>query len=169
MCRFIGDLAHHDAQRPAAVHLDDERRCEAHGTHALALVVGGLPVEPLGGEDAVTHERVDGEVAYAKRGEVLEEVRPLARLDAVAAQARLDYHFRRRDVGPLDGDAEPRVARSPAAGADKHIGCALVEVLAVEAVYLLGQARVVGGVEVRRFDLFDVMHLFAHAVAERVG
>ena len=84
----------------------------------LCLLDGGELVEDFLTVDAVATEGVDGEVADAKRREVLEEVGALAGVNLEAVQTGLHDDLRRADVRPFDGDAEPRVAAPPAARAD---------------------------------------------------
>ena len=80
---------------------------------------GGQLVENFLPIDAVASEGVDGEVADAERGEVLEEVCALARIDLEAVQSCLDNDLGCADLRPLDRDAKPRVGASPTARADK--------------------------------------------------
>ena len=67
--------------------------------------------------DIVDVSRVDCEVADAERRKILEEMRALARLNAIVRQCRLDDKARRGDVRPLYGDAQSAVARAPASRA----------------------------------------------------
>ena len=62
--------------------------------HRLALVDGRHRVEPPFVEPAVAHERVDRQVADAERGQILEKMRALTRLDGEVLQPALDDHFR---------------------------------------------------------------------------
>ena len=91
----------------------------------LRLLDGGQGIEDVLAVDAVAAEGVDGEVADAERGEVLEEVGALAGVDLEVVQAGFYDDLRGADVRPLDGDAQPRVAAPPAAGADEEIGSSL--------------------------------------------
>ena len=108
----------HDCFLLAAIDLDGQRGWQADVADMLCLLHGGQCVEDFLPVDAVTSEGVDGEVADAKRGEVLEEVGALAGVHLEAVQPCLHDDLGSTDVAPLDGYAEPRVAASPTAGAD---------------------------------------------------
>ena len=58
-------------------------------------------------EESFTTVLVDGEVAHAKRREVLKEVRSLARVDTIVLQCHFHYYACCRYVGPLYGYSEP--------------------------------------------------------------
>ena len=58
------------------------------------FVQGGLRIELCDIEAAVPLERIDRQVADPERGEILEKVRALARLDTEIIQPALDDHFR---------------------------------------------------------------------------
>lgn len=58
------------------------------------FVQGGLRIELCDIEAAVPLERIDRQVAYPERGEILEKVRALARFDTEIIQPALDDHFR---------------------------------------------------------------------------
>ena len=79
---------------------------------------GGEVVEDFLTIDAVASVGVDGEVADAKGGEVLEEVGALRGVNLEAIQASLYDDLCRADLRPLDGNAKPRVAASPTARAN---------------------------------------------------
>ena len=69
-----------------AVHHDLQRLLEAHMAHEVGLLDSGHRIEYLLLEDAVAGVGVDGEIAYAERGEVLEEVGALGGIDMVVLQ-----------------------------------------------------------------------------------
>ena len=58
------------------------------------FVQGGLRIELCDIEAAVPLERIDRQVTYPERGEILEKVRALARFDTEIIQPALDDHFR---------------------------------------------------------------------------
>ena len=102
----------------AAIDFDGEGRGQADVAHVLRLLDGGQPVENVLTVDAVAPEGVDGEIADAQRREVLEEVRALAGINLETVKSCLHDDLSCADMRPFDGDAEPRVAASPAARAD---------------------------------------------------
>ena len=57
-----------------------------HVAHEVGLLDSGHRIEYLLLEDAVAGIGVDGEIAYAERGEVLEEVGALGGIDMVVLQ-----------------------------------------------------------------------------------
>lgn len=92
------------------VHHYFQRTAEAHVAYVLRLVNGGHGVEQFLLEYAVVLVSVDGEISHAETRQVLEEVRALARVNAIVWQSGLNYHARRADVRPLHGNAQPIVA-----------------------------------------------------------
>ncbi len=114
--------AHHHRLLLAAIDFDGEGLGQAYVAYVLRLLYGGQLVEDFLPVDAVASESVDGKVADAKRGKVLEEMRALARVNLEAVQSSLDDDLRGTDVAPLDGNAEPRVAASPTARTDEEVG-----------------------------------------------
>lgn len=137
-----------------AVDLDEEWAGQANVTDEFGLIDGWQLIELLFAPDAIATEGVDSEVRDAERGEVLEEVGALRRIDLEIVQSRLDYNPGSRDVRPLDGDAKPRVARAPATRTDVDAVAAFVEELTVDVLDLLGDGGVVasgvGGLVARR-------------------
>ena len=107
------------------------------------------------------------EVEDGEAREVVEEVRALAGLGVHLGQRRLDDPARPGDLVPAHRDAEPGVARAPAAEADEQVGPAGLD-------ERRGSARsispAIAGVsrasKVVRLDVDDVPHLVA-PVAER--
>ncbi len=126
----------------------------------------GHGVEEVVAVDAVAEVVVDGEVADAEGGEVLEEVRALTGVYAVVLQAGLDDDLGRGYGGPLDGYAEPRVAAAPTAGPDEDVAAFLLEVLTVDLGNLVGDGGVHGGAPVVGLDVHDVLDIGDDAVAE---
>ena len=102
----------------AAIDFDGEGRGKADVADVFCFLDGGEVVEDFLTIDAIASEGVDGEVADAKGGEVLEEVGALRGVNLEAIQASLHDDLCRADLRPLDGNAEPRVAASPTARAD---------------------------------------------------
>ena len=76
---FFLRLFHH-AGGAAAVDANDDGRRKLHHPHMLALVDSGLTVKVFLIEVVVFTEGIDGEISHAERGEILEEMRALARL-----------------------------------------------------------------------------------------
>ena len=102
----------------AAIDFDGEGRGETDVADMGGFLDGGEVVEDFLTIDAVASEGVDGEVADAKGGEVLEEVGALRGVNLEAIQACLHDDLCRADLRPLDGNAKPRVGTSPTARAN---------------------------------------------------
>ena len=65
------------------VYFDGYGLFEGDYPDSFRFLFGGQAVQVIDVVDAVVYKRVDGEVSYAERGQVLEKVRSLARVDAV--------------------------------------------------------------------------------------
>ena len=74
----------------ATIDFDGERLWQTDVTNVFCLLNSRQFVENFLSVDTVASESIDGEVANAKRGEVLEEVRALARVNLEAVQACLN-------------------------------------------------------------------------------
>ena len=111
--------------------------------HKLSLFDGRHLVEQFFLQYAIVCIGVDGEVAYAERCQVLEEVSALRGIYMVVLQSCLDDDTGCRDVRPLDGDAQPVVAGAPTSRAYQHIVLVLIQELAVDLLYLVGNLRIV--------------------------
>ena len=94
---------------------------QADVADVLCLLDGGQLCEDFLTIDAVATEGVDGQVADAKGGEVLEEVGALAWVNLKAVESCLHDDLRGTDLRPLDGNAQPGVAAAPSPGADEQI------------------------------------------------
>ena len=129
---------------------------------------GGTGIEEVLVVDAVVHVGVDGEVAHAERCQVLEEVGALAGIHAVVGQAGFHDNPGRADVGPLHGDAQPRVAAAPASGADEDVVAAFVEELLVDFFDFPSYLLVVRGAVVVGFHVDDVVEVVHDAVPQGV-
>ena len=92
--------------------------------------------------------RVDGEIADAERGEVLEEVGTLGGIHMVVLQGRLDDDAGRTDMRPLHGDTQPVVTRAPASRSHEDVILVLSQEATVDLFYLVGDHRVIHGGEV---------------------
>ena len=116
----------------------------------------------------VVHVGVDGEVADAERGEVLEEVRPLAGVNAVVGQSGFHDDACGRYVRPLHGDAQPGVAASPASRSYQDVVASLLEEALVYSFNLPGYFGVVRGAVSLRLDVDHVVQVVHDAVPQRV-
>ena len=90
-----------------AVHHYLQRAGETHHAHMFGLHHRRHGVELALAEESVATVLVDGEVAHAKRREVLEEVCTLTRVYTIIFQSYLHNYTCCRYVGPLHGYAEP--------------------------------------------------------------
>ena len=145
-----------------AVHHDFDGVGEADVAHVFRFLNGRQGVEHAGLHDAITRIGIDGEVTYAKRGEILEEVRALRGVYVVVLQSGFYDDASCGDVRPFHGDAQPVVAGAPSSRPDEHVvgACTvLLEVFAiqelpVDLLYLVGNLWVVGSRKVLvRLDL----------------
>ena len=92
------------------IHHDFQGTVEADVAHKLRFLNGRHAVEDGLLQHTIASVGVDGEVADTKGGEVLEEMGALRGVDMIVLQASLNDDTGSRDVGPLDGDAQPIVA-----------------------------------------------------------
>ena len=83
--------------------------------------------------DAIAVEIIDGEIAHAKRGEVLEKVSALRRINAIVSQAGFDNDACSRDVWPFHRNSQPRIARSPSTRPYQDVVLAFVEEFGIDA------------------------------------
>ena len=163
---------HDDAFLLHAIDLDGEGTGETDVAHMLRLVDGGHLVEKFLTIDAVVHVVVDREIGDTEGGEVLKEMGALTGIDAIVLYAGFDDDLGSGDGGPLDGYAQPRVARTPSSGTDENVATTFVEEGAVDAFHLLGDGWVVGGrvdggarLGVDSLDIYHVLEVGHDAVA----
>ena len=91
-------------------------------------------------------------------GEILEEVRPLRRTDAVVGQPGLHDRAGTRDLIPAHRDAQPRIGRAPASDTDEQIRRGRIAKLGIEPADVRG-----GFAASRAVEPLDVHH---HHVAD---
>ena len=104
---IIIDLNQHYTLLFLAIHEYFKRFVKSHVPYKLSLFYCGHRIEHLLAVDAVVGVGVDGEVAHAKRREVLEEVRSLARVDTIVLQSHFHDYTCCRYMGPLYRYSEP--------------------------------------------------------------
>ena len=138
-----------------AIHQDSERTVEAYMTHILRLFYGWHRIEHLLVYEATLFGiGIYREIAHAKRGEVLEEVGALTRIDVVILQCHLYDDAGGTDMRPLDRYAQVMITRSPAARTYQHIILAICQELAVDALDIIGYIEVV-----HRREVVIVLHI----------
>ena len=116
------------------VHHDTEGFGQAYVADVLRLTDSGHTIEKFLAEEgsvgrtfATALSRfcsiagINGKVADAKRGEVLEEMSALRRVDAIVGKCHLSDDACTGDVRPLHRDAKPRIAGTPAARSHEGI------------------------------------------------
>ena len=130
----------------AAVYLDDQRYIETDVADMFCLLDGRQLVEYVLPVDAIASESIDGEIADSERGEVLEEVRALRRVDLEFVYAGFHNDLCCTDMTPPYGNAEPWVAAAPTAGTDEHIGGSLLGVFSQRRILRLCVLSVCWGV-----------------------
>ena len=99
-----------------AVYADVQRGGQPQVAHIFEIGQHGAAVQPVPVYEARVLFRVDGKIADAERGQVVEEVRAVGGVGRKSAVSGLDYDLGMRDMVPLHRDAQERVARAPAAG-----------------------------------------------------
>ena len=93
----------------------------------------------------------------------------LRRVDSVVFQRDFGNDTRCRDLRPPDGNAQPRVARTPSARTDEHVALAFVEELAIETLDFIGYQLVVGGGKiVACLHINHIANILHRTVTERV-
>ena len=150
-----------------AIDLDGERGVETDVTDEVGLLDSGKGVETCLVEEAVALEGIDGEIGDTERGEVLEEVGALRGIDLEVVETCFDDDACGRDIGPLDGNAQPGVGRAPTSRADVDAMTVVGKQLAVDLLDVLGNRGVLAGtVALGRLDIDDVLHVGNDAVAD---
>ena len=87
----------------------------------------------------------------------------------VVLQASLDNDAGCRDMRPLDGDAQPVVAGTPAARANQYVVLVFVQELAVYLLYLVGNAWIVdSGKVIVGLDINHVDDILRDTMPQRV-
>ena len=152
-----------------AVHHDAEWTLESHVAYILRLVDGGHVIEDGLLEDAVASVGVDCEIADTKGCEILEEVRALRGVNVIVLETSLDDDAGGRDVGPLDGNAQPRVAGAPTARTNEDVVPACLKEALVDTLNVRGNGGVVGcGEVVAGLDINHIGDIFRDAVSQGV-
>ena len=149
-----------------AIHLDYAGGQAAHVAHEGTLPHCGLGIEPGAVKVLASDSTTDSEVAYAKRGEILEEVSTLRGLYVATIHTELGYETRSRDIGPLDRYAQRHIGTAPTALTYQDIARAIGSEGAVEGAYLIGNGAIVGHGEGTLLEVDDVVHIGDDAVAE---
>ena len=90
-----------------AIHEDAEWAREADVAHIVGFFYGWHSVEDILAEDTIVGVAVYSEIAYTKRGEVLEEVSALTWVHTIVLQCHLRYNPCCRDVMPFHWYAKP--------------------------------------------------------------
>ena len=103
------------------VHHDFQWMFKAYMAYVFCLLYGRHLVQYVFLQNAVASVSVYCKVSHTERCQVLEEVRTLRGVHMIVLQPRLDNDACCRDVGPLDRNAQPRVARTPSPWADEHV------------------------------------------------
>ena len=101
----------------------------------MRLVFGGQCVEAGFIERAVALVGANGEIAYAKRCEILEKVRALARVYAEVLEPAFYHRLGTRYVRPFHGYAQRRVAAAPTPRPYKHVTLAASRQLLIDIAY----------------------------------
>ena len=90
------------------------------------FLYGRLGIEKRLVVDAIIHIGIDGEIAHAKRGEILEEVSTLTGIYTIVCQTGLNNDTCRTDVGPFHWNTQPSVTASPASRANQNVVFVLI-------------------------------------------
>ena len=106
---IIIDLNQHYTLLFLAIHEYFERFVKSHVPYKLSLFDCGHRIEHLLAVDAVVGVGVDGEVAHAKAGEVLEEVSALRWIDMIVFESLFHDNACCRDVWPPAVEETPHV------------------------------------------------------------
>ena len=144
-----------------AIHHDFQGTVEADVAHKLGFLNGRHTIEDGLLQHTIASIGVDGEVADTKGGEVLEEMGALRGVYMIVLQASLNNDTSGRDMGPLDGDAQPIVAGAPTSWTDEDVVLVLVQETTVNLLYLVGNGGIVGSGEVViGLDIDNIHHVF---------
>ena len=115
------------------------------------LVHGRLGIQEFLVVYTVIHKCIDGEIPYAERCQVLEEMGSLTGVYTVIRQSGFHNDAGGADVRPLHGDAKPGVTTSPASGTNEDIVSPFVQETLVQLLYLPGNLLIVRCTVVIRF------------------
>ena len=108
-------------------------------------------------------------VSHAKRGEVLEEVSTLTRIDIVILQSHLYDNPGSADMRPLYRYTQIMVAGTPTARTYQHIVLAVSKELAVDSFYIIGYIKIIHRREVVIIlHINHINHIFADAMTQRI-
>lgn len=165
---YFGRGQEHEAELFLAVYFDGKRTGKADVAHEARFGDGGKGVEDRLVANAVARKGIDGEIAHAERREVLEEVRALRGIDPIVGKTGLNDDAGGRDVRPFHGNAQPRIARSPTAGANQHAVAVFGEKGGVDALDVVGDEGIVGGRIAFGLDVDHIGDVVHDAVAEGV-
>ena len=137
--------------------------------HILSFLDGRHAVEDFFLKNSIARIGINSEITYSERGEVLEEVGALRRIYMIVLQTCLNDNSGSRDMGPLDWNAQPIVARAPAARTYQDIVFILCQETTVNLLYLVGNDEVVSCSEVIvSLNVDHIDHILRDAMSQRV-
>ena len=146
---FIRFHYHPCALKPVDTYHEGVFKC--HDAHKLAFIycrhgIKESHVVKVGhpGIRIALSGSVDGEICNAKRREVLEKVRSLARLYPLVRQRRLYYEAGCRYGWPLHRDTQGGVRGTPSAGTYQQIPFITFKKSAIDLFHLTRYQRIVG-------------------------
>ena len=157
----------HNARLLFAVHHNLQGMVEADMAHVFGFFDSGHPVEDILLEDTIACIGIDGEIADTETGEILEEMRSLGGVDVIILQTRFHNDAGSGDMRPLDRDAQPVVAASPASRPNEHIILVLIEELLVDLLDVRRDGGIVGGGEILiGLDIDHIHHILRDTMSQ---
>ena len=109
------------------------------------------------------------EVTHAERGEVLEEMGALARVDVVVLQSYFHDNSGGADMRPLDRHTQIMVARTPTARTYQHIILPFGKELTIDSFDIISHIEIIHRREVIIILYIDhIHHIFADSMPERI-
>ena len=118
---------------------------------------------------AIALERIDCKITYAKRGQVLEEMRTLARIDPIIFQTALYDYPSITDMRPLDRNTQPRITTSPTPGPYEDISLVGTGELPVHLFYIVSHQLIVGSVKRSAFHINNVLYIIDNAISQHIS
>ena len=112
---------------------------------------------------------INREVTHAERGEVLEEMGALARVDVVVLQSYFHDDSGSTDMRPLDRHTQIMVARTPTARTYQHIILPFGKELAVDTFDIISHIEIIHRREVIIIlHINHIYHIFTDSMPERI-
>ena len=116
-------------------------------------------------EPAISLKRVDRKIANPERGQILEEMRSLARIYTIIFQSAFHNDTSIADMRPFHRNAQPGIATAPTAGTDQYIIFFLSGEFPVYLLDIVSDQLIVGRTESSGLHIYDILHIRHNAMS----